>query len=233
MSPWNESQRRAILSGMLDVHHRLEEMETLLAQSLVASPFTQYVDDLSLTERNVFHDDLEQLRSTMLALLDGLGIPLQVCRDTPYRSRLLSAADFPVIVRRAVGTPSFRAASQTGRRRLCKVARRSVRVPFVSRERNGRALHLHEGCDKGDFHFVVRTAEKTADGIAGPFEDAEFALVQPRHERREHLSRREGRREATQTDRQHQNEPDRRENRVIVRTPKCLISFLIFNGEPR
>lgn len=80
MSAWNEAQRRAILSGLLDVQHRLEEMETLLAQSLFASPFTQYVDDLSPAERKTLHEQLEQLRSMMLALLDEFGIPLEACR---------------------------------------------------------------------------------------------------------------------------------------------------------
>ncbi|MBI2807565.1 MAG: dynamin family protein [Planctomycetes bacterium] len=55
-------------------------MESLLAQSAVDSPFTQYANDLSPTERKVFHDYLERLRSTMLAALEDAGIALEVRR---------------------------------------------------------------------------------------------------------------------------------------------------------
>jgi DNA-binding transcriptional MerR regulator len=93
MSPWNEAQRRAILSGLLDVQHRLEEMETLLARSHVASPFTQYVDDLSPTERKILHEYLEQLRRMMLTFLDEFGIPLEVCRTSLRRALQAHLAD--------------------------------------------------------------------------------------------------------------------------------------------
>jgi GTP-binding protein EngB required for normal cell division len=68
------------MSGLLDVQHRLEDIEALLAQSLVSSPFTQYINDLSPTERKVVHDYLERLRSVMLAALDDIGIPLEIKR---------------------------------------------------------------------------------------------------------------------------------------------------------
>ena len=93
MSPWNESQNQAVLSGLLDVQHRLEEMESLLAQSLVASPFTQYIDDLSPTERKVFQDCLEQLRCTMRAILDEYGIPLKTCRTSLRRALQVHLTD--------------------------------------------------------------------------------------------------------------------------------------------
>jgi GTP-binding protein EngB required for normal cell division len=57
-------------------------MEALLAQSLVDSPFTQYINDLSPTERKVLHDYLGRLRSTMVATLEDIGIPMEVRRTS-------------------------------------------------------------------------------------------------------------------------------------------------------
>jgi hypothetical protein len=85
MSAWNEAQSRAVLSGLLDVQHRLEEIESLLARSLTVSPFTQFIDDLSPSERRAIHEQMAQVRSTILALLDESGIPLEVCRTSLRR----------------------------------------------------------------------------------------------------------------------------------------------------
>src|SRR5438270_184335 len=65
----NESQRRSILFCLLDLHRRLAEMESLLAQAQSASPLSQYVNDLSLTEARVVRDYFERLRTRILGCL--------------------------------------------------------------------------------------------------------------------------------------------------------------------
>jgi hypothetical protein len=45
MTALNDYQRQTILSGFRDIHRRLAEMESMLVQSLIDSPFTQYVND--------------------------------------------------------------------------------------------------------------------------------------------------------------------------------------------
>lgn len=56
MLAFNDSQRQTILSGFRDAHYRLADMEAILAQSLIESPFFQYINDLSPTERKVIQD---------------------------------------------------------------------------------------------------------------------------------------------------------------------------------
>src|SRR5947209_3053439 len=63
-------------------HRRLAEMEAILAQSLVATPFSQYVNDVSPTESRVVGDYFHRLRDTMLACLEEAGIPLEVRRTS-------------------------------------------------------------------------------------------------------------------------------------------------------
>jgi GTP-binding protein EngB required for normal cell division len=80
----NESQKRSVLFGLLDIHRRMADMEAMLAQSLISSPFSQYVNDLSPTESRVVQDYFNRLRSTMLACLQEADIPLEV-RQTSLR----------------------------------------------------------------------------------------------------------------------------------------------------
>ncbi len=78
----NEYQRQTILSGFRDVHHRLADMESILTQSLIDSPFFQYVNDLSPTERKVIQDYFGRIRETMRTLLHDAGISLEVHRTS-------------------------------------------------------------------------------------------------------------------------------------------------------
>jgi GTP-binding protein EngB required for normal cell division len=80
MNSFNESQKRSFLTGFVDVHRRMAEMEGVIAQSATPSAFSQYVDDLSPTEKKVVQDYFARIRSTMLAQLNELGIPLEVRR---------------------------------------------------------------------------------------------------------------------------------------------------------
>src|SRR5207245_2514755 len=52
------------------------------AQSTIASPFAQYVTDLSPTESKVVQDYFARIRTTMLACLQETGIPLEVRRTS-------------------------------------------------------------------------------------------------------------------------------------------------------
>ena len=78
----NDSQRRAVLFGLLDLHQRMADMEAMLIQSLDSSPFSRYVNDLSPTEAKVVRDYFGRLRSRMLACLQETGIPLEVRRTS-------------------------------------------------------------------------------------------------------------------------------------------------------
>jgi len=76
----NESQRRAILFCLLDLHRRLAEMESLLVQGQSPSPLSQYVNDLSLIEIKVVRDYFERLRARILACLQEAAIPPEIRR---------------------------------------------------------------------------------------------------------------------------------------------------------
>ena len=78
----NDSQKRAVLFGLLDLHQRMADMEAMLTQSLDPSPFSRYVNDLSPTEAKVVRDYFGRLRSRMLACLQETGIPLEVRRTS-------------------------------------------------------------------------------------------------------------------------------------------------------
>jgi GTP-binding protein EngB required for normal cell division len=82
MAALNDSQRRSILLGFLDVHRRMAELEAMIAQSIIASPFSQLVNDLSPTESKVVRDYFARIRTTMLACLQEAGIPLEVRRTS-------------------------------------------------------------------------------------------------------------------------------------------------------
>jgi hypothetical protein len=76
----NESHQRTVLFTFLDIHRRLAEMEAVLAEGDSLSPFSQYVNDLSPTERRVVGDYFNRLRETMLACLREADVPLEVRR---------------------------------------------------------------------------------------------------------------------------------------------------------
>jgi hypothetical protein len=76
MSRLNEYQRQTTLSGFRDAHHRLADMEAILAQSLIESPFFQYIYDLSPTERKVIQDYFGRIREAMRTLLHDASIRL-------------------------------------------------------------------------------------------------------------------------------------------------------------
>ncbi len=78
----NESQKRAVLFGLLDLHRRMADLEALLAHGPDPSPFSQYVNDLSPTEAKVVRDYFGRLRSRMLICLEEAGIPLEVRRTS-------------------------------------------------------------------------------------------------------------------------------------------------------
>jgi hypothetical protein len=76
----NEPQKRAILFSCLDVHRRLADMESMLAQSLTPSPFSRYTNDLSPVEREAVRAHFARIRAAMLAGLQEAGVPLEVPR---------------------------------------------------------------------------------------------------------------------------------------------------------
>lgn len=82
MTALNDFQRQAIRSGFRDVHRRLEEMEAMLAQSGIDSPFARFVNDLSPTERQVMEDYFRRIREAMQACLREAGIPLEIERTS-------------------------------------------------------------------------------------------------------------------------------------------------------
>jgi GTP-binding protein EngB required for normal cell division len=78
----NDSQRRSVLFSLLDIHRRMAEMEAMLVQSTIASPFSQFVNDLSPTESQVVRDYFARIRTTMLACLREADIPLESRRTS-------------------------------------------------------------------------------------------------------------------------------------------------------
>jgi GTP-binding protein EngB required for normal cell division len=78
----NPSQKQSILSGFLDVHRRMAELDAAITQSGISSPFSQHVGDLSPTEVKVVRDYFARIRTTMLSCLEEAGIPLEVRRTS-------------------------------------------------------------------------------------------------------------------------------------------------------
>ena len=72
-----EAQKRHLLSGFLDVHRRMEELEGFMAAT-TPSPFSGRVHDLTPTEVKVVRDYFDRIRSAMLGHLRELDIPLEV-----------------------------------------------------------------------------------------------------------------------------------------------------------
>jgi hypothetical protein len=79
-SSLNESQKRALLFGVLALHRRMADLEAILVQALEPSPFSAYANDLSPTEARGVRDYFGRLRATMLACLQEAGIPPEVRR---------------------------------------------------------------------------------------------------------------------------------------------------------
>ncbi len=79
---FNDSQRRSVLICLLDLHRRMAEMEATVAHSVIPSPFSEFVDDLSPTEGQVVRDYFARIRTTMLACLEEAGIALEVRRTS-------------------------------------------------------------------------------------------------------------------------------------------------------
>jgi GTP-binding protein EngB required for normal cell division len=84
MPLFNNAQTRAILSGFLDIHRRMAELEALLIPGTKPTAFSGYVNDLSLTEAKVIQDYFTRIRTAMLAHLRESEIPLDV-RTTSLR----------------------------------------------------------------------------------------------------------------------------------------------------
>lgn len=78
MGVLGEDLQRPMRFGFLDLHRRMAEMEALLAQSAVPTPFSQHINDLSPTEARVVQDYFSRARSTMVALFQELFIPLEI-----------------------------------------------------------------------------------------------------------------------------------------------------------
>jgi GTP-binding protein EngB required for normal cell division len=78
----NDSHKRSVLFGLLDIHRRMAEMEAMLTQSTIQTPFSQFVNDLSPTESQVVRDYFARIRTTMHACLHEAGIPLESRRTS-------------------------------------------------------------------------------------------------------------------------------------------------------
>ena len=76
----NESQRRAVLFGFLDLHRRMAEMEAQIAPSGDPSPFSRHINDLSPAEAETVRGAFARLRSRMLAWLQEAGVPVDMRR---------------------------------------------------------------------------------------------------------------------------------------------------------
>jgi GTP-binding protein EngB required for normal cell division len=82
MSALNELQRQSLLTCLLDLHHRLTEMEATIAQGLLDSPFARHVNDLSPTESKVLLDYFGRIRQAMRTCVREGGIPLDFRRKS-------------------------------------------------------------------------------------------------------------------------------------------------------
>lgn len=80
MTALNDSQKRAILFGFLDLHRRLADLESLLAQSVQPAPLFPCVDDLGPQEMAWLRSRFAQVRAAMLSFLEEAGIPLDMPR---------------------------------------------------------------------------------------------------------------------------------------------------------
>lgn len=125
MGSLSELHRKHILTGFLDLHRQISEIEGLLAQSLVDSPFSAYFNDLSPVERNVLAGYFSRVRSTMLACLEEAEIPLDV-RKTGIRWAVQTRTVFLGIALEEMSADRLRGYGELtpeGRERVTKITR--------------------------------------------------------------------------------------------------------------
>jgi GTP-binding protein EngB required for normal cell division len=78
MAILNEAQSRSILSGFLDIHRRMSDLEALLQPGERPSAFSEYVNDIAPTEAKVLRDYFARIRTAMLGHLKELQIPVAI-----------------------------------------------------------------------------------------------------------------------------------------------------------
>jgi hypothetical protein len=78
VNTFSPNHERILVTGFLDIHGRLEEMEAFLAQGPNTSVLSEHVHDISPTEAKIVHDYFARIRSTLVACLQEHGIPLEV-----------------------------------------------------------------------------------------------------------------------------------------------------------
>ena len=65
MTGFNEAQQRALLSGCVDIHRRMAELEALIASSGGSSVFSEHLNDLSPGEIKIVLDSFAQMRGAL------------------------------------------------------------------------------------------------------------------------------------------------------------------------
>jgi hypothetical protein len=78
VNTFSPNHERILVTGFLDIHGRLEEMEAFLAQGPNTSVLSEHVHDISPTEAKIVHEYFARIRSTLVACLQEHGIPLEV-----------------------------------------------------------------------------------------------------------------------------------------------------------
>jgi hypothetical protein len=101
----NESQKRAILVAILDMHRRMAELEALLDQG--ESELAQHSNDVSETESDAVKERFRRLRALSLESLQELNIPLDIQR-TSVRWALECAATYMDVVVTEMGPERLR-----------------------------------------------------------------------------------------------------------------------------
>ena len=124
MSALNEHQRRAVLFGFLDLHHRMAEMEALLGRADDPSPFSQTAPDLAPGDGMVgvvahLRGKVEGHRQAGLPLLEQVSITLVGLRGRA-EARVLSHRPQPSAVPRRLNAAR--------ERKLPREAQKVVRV---------------------------------------------------------------------------------------------------------
>src|SRR5438552_4826377 len=82
MTGFNEAQQRALLSGCVDIHRRMAELEALIASSGGSSVFSEHLNDLSPAEIKIVLDSFAQMRGALETWLRDNGVPLAVRRTS-------------------------------------------------------------------------------------------------------------------------------------------------------
>jgi GTP-binding protein EngB required for normal cell division len=123
MAILNEAQNRTILSGFLDIHRRMADLEPLLQPGERPSVFSERVNDLSPTEARVIQDYFARIRTAMLGHLKDLEIPLDI-RRTSVRWAIQIALNFISIAVAELGPSKLRGygeLSQEARAQVTKI----------------------------------------------------------------------------------------------------------------